>query len=163
MPDGFAVNLESVLRWFSTLNETERILAVTTIAQLPQRRRRSSASGSQSSSPGGRGPRAKMEWPPEFPQDAASDPRWLRRWLRNLRLHKYEQSLAGLRPEELMSLGDEDLQRLGIDTVGARNKFLRVLEMARADVEGRVRAMDVAMDVLRDDDSDDYIPRPSSA
>lgn len=67
-----------------------------------------------------------MEWPPEFPQDPDSDPRWLRRWLRNLRLHKYEQSLVGLQPDELLNLDDEDLQRLGIDTVGARNKFLRV-------------------------------------
>jgi hypothetical protein len=43
-----------------------------------------------------------------------------------LRLHKYERCLLGMSPAQVSCLEDEDLQQLGIDTVGARAKMLRV-------------------------------------
>ncbi|KAI9150372.1 Protein vts1 [Paramyrothecium foliicola] len=145
---GYATNLESVLRWFSTLNKTERILAVTTIAQLPPHQ----VASASARLPSGHRAEQQMDWPPEFPHDADEDPRWLRKWLKKLRLHKYEESLAGLRPEELLNLDDESLQQLGIDTVGARKKFLRVLELARGDIAAKERALEV----LCDSDSDTF-------
>ncbi|KAK1766306.1 hypothetical protein QBC33DRAFT_516206 [Phialemonium atrogriseum] len=127
----FADELDAVLTWFSALSGPERAAALASIARLP--------SSSSSSHPvhgvvvvappplrsRDRASIAARALPlPVFPRDAG-DPRWLSRWLRSLRLHKYERCLGGMRPAELLELADEDLRRLGVDTVGARNKLLR--------------------------------------
>ncbi|CAM1504048.1 Fc.00g016390.m01.CDS01 [Cosmosporella sp. VM-42] len=70
----------------------------------------------------------KEKWPvPSFPRDSR-DPRWLPKWLRALRLHKYEKCLDGMSPAGVSRLKDEDLQELGVDTVGARTKLLRAIK-----------------------------------
>ncbi|KAF4979856.1 hypothetical protein FZEAL_4022 [Fusarium zealandicum] len=73
-------------------------------------------------------PGAKPKWPiPSFPR-RSQDPRWVAKWLRALRLHKYERCLAGMSPAQVSRLGDDDLQQLGVDTVGARTKLLRAIQ-----------------------------------
>lgn len=46
-------------------------------------------------------------------------------WLKALRLHKYTDNLKDLQWREMVDLDDTDLQKLGISTVGARNKLLK--------------------------------------
>lgn len=46
-------------------------------------------------------------------------------WLKTLRLHKYTDNLKSLRWEQMVELSDEDLGKLGVSTVGARNKLLK--------------------------------------
>jgi hypothetical protein len=47
-------------------------------------------------------------------------------WLRGLRLHKYASCLQGLQPAELFELDEDDLEAMGVDTIGARRKLLKV-------------------------------------
>lgn len=121
--------------WFSVLDDTERTSALSSIAELPSLReiepliqalkdrkkelwRQQQELIIQ--------PPVKPKWiMPAFPHNS-QDPRWAAKWLRALRLHKYEQCLVGLSPAQVARLEDEDLQQLGIDTVGARAKMLRV-------------------------------------
>ncbi|KAM0333886.1 hypothetical protein ACHAPQ_005175 [Fusarium lateritium] len=122
--------------WFSVLDDTERTSALASIAELPSLReiepliqalkdrkrelwRQQEELIIQ--------PPVKPKWiMPAFPYDT-QDSRWAAKWLRALRLHKYESCLSGLSPAQVASLDDEDLQRLGIDTVGARSKMLRAI------------------------------------
>lgn len=46
-------------------------------------------------------------------------------WLKTLRLHKYTDNLKSLSWEEMIELDDDQLQDLGVTTVGARNKLLK--------------------------------------
>ncbi|VEU22386.1 DEKNAAC103521 [Brettanomyces naardenensis] len=46
-------------------------------------------------------------------------------WLKTLRLHKYTDNLKGLQWEKMVELDDQDLEDLGVSTVGARNKLLK--------------------------------------
>lgn len=46
-------------------------------------------------------------------------------WLKTLRLHKYTDNLKDLQWREMVCLDDADLQKLGVSTVGARNKLLK--------------------------------------
>lgn len=121
--------------WFSVLDDTERTSALASIAELPSLReiepliqalkdrkrelwRQKEELVIQ--------PPVKPKWiMPAFPHDS-QDSRWASKWLRALRLHKYDSCLSGLSPAQVASLNDDDLQRLGIDTVGARSKMLRV-------------------------------------
>ncbi|KAF4459839.1 VTS1 [Fusarium albosuccineum] len=123
--------------WFSVLNDDERSSALTSIAELPSLReiepmiqalkerkrelwRRQEELVIQ--------PATKPKWPmPAFPH-GSQDPRWVAKWLRALRLHKYEKCLTGLSPAQVSRLSDEDLQQLGVDTVGARTKLLRAIQ-----------------------------------
>lgn len=121
--------------WFSVLDDSERSSALHSIAELPSLReiepliqalkdrkrelwRQQEKLIIQ--------PPVKPKWiMPVFPHNS-QDPRWAAKWLRALRLHKYERCLSGMSPAQVSCLEDEDLQRLGIDTVGARAKMLRV-------------------------------------
>jgi len=136
---GFDENVNSevgmIKTWFSVLNDTERESALTSIAELPSLReiepliqalkerkqelwRQQQALIIQ--------PPIKPKWVmPAFPH-GSQDPRWAAKWLRALRLHKYEQCLVGLSPAQVSRMEDGDLQQLGVDTVGARAKMLRV-------------------------------------
>lgn len=136
---GFDENVNSevgmIKTWFSVLNDTERESALTSIAELPSLReiepliqalkerkqelwRQQQALIIQ--------PPVKPKWVmPAFPH-GSQDPRWAAKWLRALRLHKYEQCLVGLSPAQVSRMEDRDLQQLGVDTVGARAKMLRV-------------------------------------
>lgn len=127
--------LEIIKSWFSLLDEEERTAAFKTIAEttlvreiepliqtLKERKRglwREQEKLAMSCNY-----RGKHIIPP-FPL-STTDPNWLRRWLRALRLHKYQNNLEGLSPTEVAGLTDEGLQRLGIDTLGARKKLIRV-------------------------------------
>ncbi|KAM5351818.1 hypothetical protein ACJ41O_004541 [Fusarium nematophilum] len=129
--------MQIIKTWFSVLNDDERTSALTSIAELPCLReiepliqalkdrkrdlwRRQEELLIQ--------PGTKPKWPmPSFPHNS-QDPRWLAKWLRALRLHKYERCLAGLSPAQVSHLNDEDLQELGVDTVGARTKLLRAIQ-----------------------------------
>ncbi|KAG5460947.1 MAG: hypothetical protein BJ554DRAFT_6945 [Olpidium bornovanus] len=53
-------------------------------------------------------------------------------WLRSLRLHKYTTNFAGKTWQEVITLCDDDLQKMGVAAMGARNKMLRVFESTRA-------------------------------
>ena len=53
-------------------------------------------------------------------------PEWLREWLRSLRLHKYYKCLVGIDREQLFELDGETMEKIGIDTVGARTKLSKV-------------------------------------
>lgn len=46
-------------------------------------------------------------------------------WLKVLRLHKYTDKLQHLKWQELINLDDEALEKLGVSTVGARNKLIK--------------------------------------
>jgi hypothetical protein len=131
--------------WFSVLDDTERTSALELIAELPSLReiepliqalkdrkrelwRQQEELIIQ--------PPVKPKWiMPAFPHDS-QDSRWASKWLRALRLHKYDSCLSGLSPAQVASLEDEDLQRLGIDTVGARAKMLRV-SIREAQISGK--------------------------
>ncbi|KAF5024910.1 hypothetical protein F66182_2994 [Fusarium sp. NRRL 66182] len=122
--------------WFSVLDDNERSSALTSIAELPSLReiepmiqalkdrkrelwRQQEELVIQ--------PPVKPKWTmPAFPHNS-KDPRWVAKWLRALRLHKYEKCLAGMSPDQVSCLDDEELQQLGIDTVGARTKLLRAI------------------------------------
>ena len=134
--DQFEEELRMVRTWFSVLTETERNAAFRSITDsallreiepliqtLKDRKRelwrRQEALIIQP-------PEDKSKWPmPTFPHDS-KDPRWLPKWLRALRLHKYEKCLEGMSTEEISKLTEKDMEEIGIDTVGARTKMLRV-------------------------------------
>lgn len=127
--------VQIIRTWFSVLNDDERLAALSSISEMPSLReiepmiqalkdrkrelwRRQEELLIQ--------PNARPRWPmPSFPQNS-QDPRWLTKWLRALRLHKYEKCLTGLSPAQVAELDEDRLQNLGIDTVGARTKLLRV-------------------------------------
>lgn len=133
--DQFEDELQMVQTWFSVLTDTERQAAFRSITDsallreieplvqtLKDRKRdlwrRQEALIIQ--------PEDKSKWPmPIFPHNS-KDPRWLPKWLRALRLHKYEKCLAGMSPEEVAKLTEKDMEELGVDTVGARTKMVRV-------------------------------------
>ncbi|KAH7156910.1 hypothetical protein EDB81DRAFT_757323 [Dactylonectria macrodidyma] len=128
--------LDIVKAWFSVLTDSERATALSSIAELPCLReiepmiqtlkerkrdlwRRQEELIIQ--------PPNRTKWiMPVFPNNS-QDPKWSAKWLRALRLHKYEKCLAGLSPAQVERLNDEDLQQLGVDTVGARGKLLRAI------------------------------------
>ncbi|EEU45922.1 uncharacterized protein NECHADRAFT_100005 [Fusarium vanettenii 77-13-4] len=128
--------MDIIKTWFSVLNDEERTAALTSIAELPCLReiepliqtlkdrkrdlwRRQEDLLIQ--------PGTKPKWPmPAFPHNS-QDPRWVAKWLRALRLHKYENCLTGMSPAQVSRLSDADLQQLGVDTVGARTKLLRAI------------------------------------
>lgn len=47
-------------------------------------------------------------------------------WLHELRLHKYADNLKHLSWKEMISLNDDELEKLGVSTQGARSKLLKV-------------------------------------
>ena len=75
----------------------------------------------------GRSPRARRgtSKPPEDPTDPIllAD---IGQWLRSLRLHKYTENLRDLTWQELIKLSDEDLEKRGVNALGARRKMLKV-------------------------------------
>lgn len=127
--------VQIIRKWFSVLNDDERLSALSSITEMPSLReiepmiqalknrkrelwRRQEELLVQ--------PNVKPKWPiPRFPH-SSQDPRWLTKWLRALRLHKYETCLTGLSPAQVARLDEDELQSLGVDTVGARTKLLRV-------------------------------------
>lgn len=48
------------------------------------------------------------------------------KWLKLLRLHKYSDALCGIYWEDLIMLTDDKLSELGVTTLGARRKLLKV-------------------------------------
>lgn len=133
--DRMGSELDIIKTWFAVLNDEERAAALASITELPCLReiepmiqtlkdrkrdlwRRQEYLMIQ--------PANTQKWVmPLFPRNS-EDPKWHAKWLRALRLHKYEKCLAGLTPTQVSRLNDEDLQELGFDTVGARGKLLRV-------------------------------------
>ncbi|KAF5668185.1 hypothetical protein FHETE_5451 [Fusarium heterosporum] len=124
--------------WFSVLDDTERTSALTSIAELPSLREiepliqalkdRKRELWRQQEELVIR-PSVKPKWiMPTFPH-TSQDPQWATKWLRALRLHKYEGCLSGLSPAQVLRLDDDDLRQLGIDTVGARAKMLRAIHI----------------------------------
>ncbi|KAI5808755.1 hypothetical protein DFH27DRAFT_238665 [Peziza echinospora] len=88
----------------------------------------------------GRSPRARRgtSKPPEDPTDPAllSD---ISQWLRSLRLHKYTDNLKDLKWQELVQLSDEDLEKRGVNALGARRKMLKVFEQVNEAIkEGKL-------------------------
>ncbi|KAF8471827.1 hypothetical protein BDZ91DRAFT_653493 [Kalaharituber pfeilii] len=75
----------------------------------------------------GRSPRSRRgtSKPPEDPTDPAllAD---ISQWLRSLRLHKYTENLKDLKWQELIKLTDEELEKRGVNALGARRKMLKV-------------------------------------
>ncbi len=69
--------------------------------------------------------RRRVRKVPKYPLDD-KDPDWLYKWLKHLRLHKYQPSLNDLRRGELLDLDEDALCKRGIDTLGARSKLLAV-------------------------------------
>ncbi|CEI69574.1 hypothetical protein FVEN_g7090 [Fusarium venenatum] len=127
--------IRMIKTWFSVLTDAERASALDSIAELPSLREiepliqalkdRKKELWKQQQELIIQPP-VKPKWiMPAFPHNS-QDPRWAAKWLRALRLHKYEQCLVGLSPAQVSRLEDEGLQKLGIDTVGARTKMLRV-------------------------------------
>lgn len=130
--------VQIIRTWFSVLNDDERLAALSSISEMPSLReiepmiqalkdrkkelwRRQEELLVQ--------PSARPKWPmPTFPHNS-QDPRWLAKWLRALRLHKYEKCLAGLTPAQVAHLDEDRLQSLGVDTVGARTKLLRAIHI----------------------------------
>ncbi|KAI5467076.1 hypothetical protein BGZ63DRAFT_468906 [Mariannaea sp. PMI_226] len=126
--------LDIIKTWFAILNDEERTSALTSIAELPCLReiepmiqtlkdrkrelwRRQEDLLVQ--------PASRSKWVmPVFPRNT-EDPKWVTKWLRALRLHKYEKCLTGMTPFQVSRLSDAELQELGVDTVGARGKLLR--------------------------------------
>lgn len=88
----------------------------------------------------GRSPRSRRgtSKPPEDPTDPAllSD---ISQWLRSLRLHKYTDNLKDLKWQELVTLSDEDLEKRGVNALGARRKMLKVFEQVNEAIkEGKL-------------------------
>ncbi|GJN89368.1 hypothetical protein Rhopal_002348-T1 [Rhodotorula paludigena] len=52
-------------------------------------------------------------------------------WLRSLRLHKYTPNFEGHKWQEMVLLGDKDLEDKGVSALGARRKLLKVFETVR--------------------------------
>lgn len=80
----------------------------------------------------GRSPRGRRgtSKPPEDP----TDPTLLQdipAWLRSLRLHKYTDQLKDLKWTELVELDDEQLEKRGVNALGARRKMLKVFEQVK--------------------------------
>ncbi|CAG1976800.1 unnamed protein product [Fusarium graminearum] len=128
--------VDMIKTWFSVLTDTERASALNSIVELPSLREiepliqalkdRKKELWKQQRELIIQPP-VKPKWiMPTFPHNS-QDPRWAAKWLRALRLHKYEQCLVGLTPAHVSRLEEEDLQKLGIDTVGARTKMLRAI------------------------------------
>ncbi|KAI9052023.1 hypothetical protein LZ554_004277 [Drepanopeziza brunnea f. sp. 'monogermtubi'] len=74
-------------------------------------------------------PQARARKSLPYPRHDEVDPRWLRKWLHALRLHKYTACLEGLSPSRLLELHDqeEDLIERGIGSIGARKKLMAAL------------------------------------
>lgn len=74
----------------------------------------------------GRSPRGRrgQSKPPEDPTDISllQD---IPAWLRSLRLHKYTDNLKDLKWTDLVELSDSDLEKRGVNALGARNKMLK--------------------------------------
>lgn len=88
----------------------------------------------------GRSPRSRRgtSKPPEDPTDPAllAD---ISQWLRSLRLHKYTDNLKDLKWQELVTLSDEDLEKRGVNALGARRKMLKVFEQVNEAIkEGKL-------------------------
>lgn len=89
----------------------------------------------------GRSPRGRRgsSKPPEDPTDInlLND---IPHWLRSLRLHKYTDNLKDLKWTELIELNDEDLEKRGVNALGARRKMLKVFEQVKeAKTEGKIK------------------------
>ncbi|SCU91152.1 LADA_0F08394g1_1 [Lachancea dasiensis] len=52
-------------------------------------------------------------------------------WLKSLRLHKYSDALNGKPWTELIYLGDDSLEALGVSALGARRKLLKAFAVVR--------------------------------
>lgn len=87
-------------------------------------------------SPGGRSPVGKPTHTPgsgsnpdeELDMKLLSD---IPAWLRGLRLHKYTPNFEGCTWQEMVLMGDSDLEARGVAAVGARRKMLRTFETVR--------------------------------
>ncbi|CAI2162805.1 7295_t:CDS:2 [Funneliformis geosporum] len=52
-------------------------------------------------------------------------------WLSGLRLQKYKNCFNGMKWQEIIHFDGEKLQKLGVNTIGARNKFLKTFEVVK--------------------------------
>lgn len=48
--------------------------------------------------------------------------------MRSLRLHKYSHAFEGMQWQQVIRMSDEDMEKAGVSTVGARRKLLKVFE-----------------------------------
>ncbi|BFZ62489.1 Flap-structured DNA-binding and RNA-binding protein [Saitoella coloradoensis] len=65
--------------------------------------------------------------PPTHPTSVHNIPRWLAL----VRLHKYTPLFAGMKWEDMIKLGEEDLEGMGVSALGARKKFVRLFGEVR--------------------------------
>lgn len=87
----------------------------------------------------GRSPRGRRgtSKPPEDP----TDPSLLQdipAWLRSLRLHKYTDNLKDLKWTELVELDEEQLEKRGVNALGARRKMLKVFEQVKGKFDSQI-------------------------
>ncbi|KAH8886355.1 hypothetical protein GQ53DRAFT_875446 [Thozetella sp. PMI_491] len=151
--DEFAARLEFLRLWIATLSNQQRMAAFGVVAgqtcraeipplveALTKREHKLWERWQEKKEKQGLEEKPPM---PPVPRDgdAQSDPWWLSKWLRSLRLHKYEPCLRGLGPSDILRLTEEDLTALGIDTVGARRKLLRVINDSKIDIDETIEAL----------------------
>ncbi|ODQ52215.1 hypothetical protein SAICODRAFT_42865, partial [Saitoella complicata NRRL Y-17804] len=48
------------------------------------------------------------------------------RWLALVRLHKYTALFADMKWEDMIMLGEDELEGMGVSALGARRKFVRL-------------------------------------
>ncbi|KAG8917490.1 hypothetical protein FRC02_003080 [Tulasnella sp. 418] len=53
-------------------------------------------------------------------------------WLRTLRLHKYTPNFEGMTWKEMVTMDDDQLEKIGVSALGARRKMLKTFEVVRA-------------------------------
>ena len=51
--------------------------------------------------------------------------------MKGLRLNKYENCFNGMKWQEIIQLNNEKLQNLGVYSVGARGRLIRVFELVK--------------------------------
>ncbi|KAI8800740.1 hypothetical protein BJ742DRAFT_685814, partial [Cladochytrium replicatum] len=59
-------------------------------------------------------------------------------WLRSLRLHKYTPVFESMDWRTMIKLTDEELNTKGVQALGARRKMLKVFELVRKELDGKV-------------------------
>ncbi|ODQ51389.1 hypothetical protein SAICODRAFT_95498 [Saitoella complicata NRRL Y-17804] len=68
------------------------------------------------------------------PQEDPTNPELLSdlsAWLRSLRLHKYTDNFTGLTWQDMVEMGDAELDAIGVNALGARRKLLKCFEQVR--------------------------------
>lgn len=63
-------------------------------------------------------------------------------WLRQLRLHKYNDNLKHMKWQDMIQLDDAGLEKHGISALGARRKLLKAFETVQSAIdEGKLEGI----------------------